>query len=232
LLIGVGSRSSQISLPNDFFHLIVSGDTGSGKTTTLRTLIRSITEKYTADEAQLVVIDSTMSLLGEANLLRNKEYLYPNGYLSVHDQESEIVTAIEKISQSRDPRKHQEITPKMLRERSWFDGPEIFVIVDDYHLHDLGAAVSNIASSLASGIENGVHLIVSVSAEYLNTKVDVDKLLVGLIPRRASVFLLSGSPKMVNKPYRFSVRNPGQGQLITPPSTVAMLQVFHTPPAE
>jgi S-DNA-T family DNA segregation ATPase FtsK/SpoIIIE len=172
-----------------------------------------------------------MSLLGEANLLRGKGYLYPNGYLSVHDQESEVVTAIEAISRSRDPRKHQEITPKMLRERSWFDSPEIFVIVDDYHLHDLGAAVSNLASSLASGIDNGVHLIVSGSAEYLNTRADVDKLLVGLIFRRASVFLLSGSPKM-GKPYRFSVRNPGQGQLVTPPSAVAMVKVYHTPPAE
>ncbi|MFD2414721.1 type VII secretion protein EccCa [Amycolatopsis pigmentata] len=107
-------------------HFFALADTESGKTSFLRVLARRICETYTPDQAKIVLIDHRRSLLGEVP----GEYLIGAGGNDAHSIElmNEVVTAISQRLPGPD------VTPDQLRARSWWQGPEIFVLVDDYDM--------------------------------------------------------------------------------------------------
>ncbi|SLH88737.1 cell division protein FtsK [Mycobacteroides abscessus subsp. abscessus] len=55
------------------------------------------------------------------------------------------------------------MTPQQLRERSWWSGPELYVIVDDYDLvaTSMGNPVSALLEHLPHARDLGFHLIVA-----------------------------------------------------------------------
>ncbi|MFF5715016.1 type VII secretion protein EccCb [Streptomyces sp. NPDC012756] len=107
-------------------YLVVFGESESGKTSLLRLLVQKISERYTPQEAQLVVVDYRRSLLGDLPADYVTEYI-PNGLeLPSH------VTALTDLADKRMPPPH--VTPEELRNRSWYTTPDIFLLVDDYDL--------------------------------------------------------------------------------------------------
>ncbi len=59
-----------------------------------------------------------------------------------------------------------EVTPEQLRERSWWSGPELFVVIDDYDLLSSGGGspLSPLMEMLPHGADIGFHLILARSA--------------------------------------------------------------------
>ncbi|MEU0836613.1 type VII secretion protein EccCb [Streptomyces sp. NPDC005969] len=107
-------------------YLVVLGESESGKTSLLRLLAQRISERYTPQEAQLVVVDYRRSLLDELPSEYVAEYV-PNGLeLPSH------VEALTDLAARRMPPPN--ITPEELRNRSWYTTPDIFLLVDDYDL--------------------------------------------------------------------------------------------------
>jgi S-DNA-T family DNA segregation ATPase FtsK/SpoIIIE len=52
------------------------------------------------------------------------------------------------------------LTPQMLRDRSWWDGPEVMVVVDDLdHSADLAAVVDRLVPLLPHAADIGLHLV-------------------------------------------------------------------------
>jgi S-DNA-T family DNA segregation ATPase FtsK/SpoIIIE len=105
---------------------IVLGDTASGKSGFLRTLGRRIQEAYTPDQARILVIDHRRSLLGGFE----GEHLV--GYGSNHHATETLVEQVCAVLTQRMP--GPDVTAEQLRDRSWWQGPDLYVLVDDYDL--------------------------------------------------------------------------------------------------
>ena len=136
-------------------HLLVYGDAECGKSSLLRSLAESITRRFTPEEARIVLIDYRRSLLGAITT----EHLI--GYGTAADNAAALVGSVASYMDKRQP--GPDITPEQLRTRSWWDGPECFVLVDDYDLVATGGSnpITPLLDHLAQARDVGLHLVVT-----------------------------------------------------------------------
>ncbi|MFJ9111416.1 AAA family ATPase [Streptomyces sp. NPDC102283] len=107
-------------------HLVVIGESGSGKTSLLRLLTRRVSERYTPTEARLIIVDYRRPLLGSVGRDYLAEYL-PSG-AKLPTQMNALAEALARRLPGPD------VTSEQLRSRSWYTGFDIFLVVDDYEL--------------------------------------------------------------------------------------------------
>ncbi|GAB3463622.1 type VII secretion protein EccC [Streptomonospora sediminis] len=153
LVLGMGERdlAPAVYLPGDDPHLVVYGDPQTGKSTLLRALLRQITRRP-ASEVGIVLVDYRRAHLG----LVGDDYLL--AYSTGPDHTKAVAT--ELAASVRDRLPGPDVTPRQLRERNWWSGLELFVVVDDL---DLVAGRSNplapLAEFLTQGADLGLHLV-------------------------------------------------------------------------
>lgn len=135
-------------------HLLVYGDNQTGKSTLLRTLVQGLVAGRSADEVGIVFIDHRRSLMGSIP----DEYQVAYGMSS--DQSSSIATTIAQSLRDRLP--GPDVTPEQLRNRSWWSGLELFVVVDDYDLVSTssGNPLQPFIDLVAQASDLGFHLII------------------------------------------------------------------------
>ncbi|MFF5721909.1 type VII secretion protein EccCa [Streptomyces buecherae] len=114
-----------VDFETDPFFLVF-GESESGKTALLRLMAKQLTERYGADEAKIVVGDYRRSLLETIPPEHLLEYAPVASALQTH------MDAINTVMERRAPR--SDVTPQQLRDRSWWSGPQLFVLIDDYEL--------------------------------------------------------------------------------------------------
>ncbi|BBY28362.1 type VII secretion protein EccCa [Mycolicibacterium sediminis] len=103
-------------------HLLILGDNGCGKTSVLRTVCRSVTE---AGPAHLVIVDPRRTLLAAVP----DEHVT---YAATADAARARLTDLAAVLRDRLP--GPDVTQRQLRERSWWTGPQAWLVVDDYDL--------------------------------------------------------------------------------------------------
>jgi S-DNA-T family DNA segregation ATPase FtsK/SpoIIIE len=136
-------------------HLLLFGDSESGKTNLLRVLTRRITTSYRPDEARIILVDHRRALFGDVT----GDHLI--GYGTDRSSTSLYMREAARSMQERMP--PADITPEQLRRRSWWTGPELFVLIDDY---DMVVNISDnpflpLLDYLQHGRDIGLHVIVS-----------------------------------------------------------------------
>ncbi len=136
-------------------HFLVFGDAECGKSTVLRSLAHRIVERHSPDEARLIVVDYRRSLLGEITT----DHLI--GYGSTADRTTEIAKEVAAVMQSRLP--GPDVTPEQLRLRTWWQGPELYFLIDDY---DMVASrnpnpIAPLLDFLPQGRDVGLHLVLA-----------------------------------------------------------------------
>lgn len=137
-------------------HLVLFGDVECGKSSFLRALAQSIITRYGPQEAQLALIDFRRSMLG----LVPEDYLI--GYATTSSAVQEMVQLTVDAMSKRLP--SDTITPDQLRKRSWWTGPELFVLIDDYDLvapnsHD--NVLAPLLEFLTQARDIGLHMVVT-----------------------------------------------------------------------
>ncbi|MBV6702888.1 type VII secretion protein EccCa [Kitasatospora aureofaciens] len=137
---------------------IVFGDTQSGKSALLRMLVKQITERYTPDQAGIVVGDYRRALLDTV------PSGYLAGYAATQNALSPIVDMLRGACSRRLP--GPDVTAEQLRNRSWYSGKDMFVIVDDYELVATGSGnpLAPLAEFLPFARDIGLRVIVARSA--------------------------------------------------------------------
>ncbi|EST23101.1 hypothetical protein N566_26145 [Streptomycetaceae bacterium MP113-05] len=145
-----------VDFETDPFFLVF-GDSESGKTNLVRLLAKQITERYSPQEARIVVADYRRGLLGDV----------PDSHLIVYAAMSHAMDthmeALGGLMQQRRP--PEDVTPQQLRDRSWWDGPKMFIVVDDYELvsTSTGNPLAALAEHLPFAREIGVCFIITRS---------------------------------------------------------------------
>ncbi|MGW6724430.1 type VII secretion protein EccCa [Nocardia sp. NPDC055029] len=135
-------------------HFMAFADVECGKTTLLRNIVMGITENSTADEAKIILIDYRRTMLGVV------EGPQLAGYSTSSQTCGGMIKEVAGFLAKRIP--GSDITPQQLRDRSWWSGPEIYVVVDDY---DMVASTANpllpLVEFLPQARDIGMHLIVT-----------------------------------------------------------------------
>ncbi|GEL16250.1 type VII secretion protein EccC [Pseudonocardia asaccharolytica] len=139
-------------------HLFCFADAESGKTNLLRLLARGITDRFTPEQARVVLVDYRRGLFGA---------VAPSHLIGHASTAEAAATALREVAESLRRRlPGPDVTARQLRERSWWSGPEVFVLVDDYDLvAPIGATVANpllpLVEFLPQAKDVGLHLVVT-----------------------------------------------------------------------
>ncbi|MFC5286102.1 type VII secretion protein EccCa [Actinokineospora guangxiensis] len=107
-------------------HFMAFADGESGKTNLLRVIVRGIMDRYTPKEAVIILVDYRRTMLG----FINTDHLL--SYAVSSNQLGDVVKDVRGSMLKRLP--GPDVTQEQLKNRSWWKGPELFVIVDDYDL--------------------------------------------------------------------------------------------------
>ena len=125
----------------EFPHLVVIGQAGAGATSALRTVAASINQ-LPEGRAEVLATDTRRGLLGSP------------GYLGAEQFRQRLAEWIE-VLQSRVPK---DVSVEQLRDRSWWSGPELFVIVDD---SDNDPGLDALVPLLPYAADIGLHLVLA-----------------------------------------------------------------------
>ncbi|PFG46517.1 S-DNA-T family DNA segregation ATPase FtsK/SpoIIIE [Amycolatopsis sulphurea] len=136
-------------------HFLAFGDVESGKSALLRALVTGLCAKYSPAEALILVGDYRRGLLGvvdEPHLL---------GYAGAENTLTDLVGQCATAMRNRLP--GPEVTPEQLRTRSWWRGPELYVVIDDYELVATTGRnpLSPLMEFLPQARDIGLHLILA-----------------------------------------------------------------------
>jgi DNA segregation ATPase FtsK/SpoIIIE, S-DNA-T family len=208
-------------------HLLVFGDTECGKTAALRTICRELLRTTTTDQAQLFVVDFRRSLLGVVE--PESEHL--GGYFVSADAVNALLPRLVDLLRGR--ALPVTATPMHLRTRSWWSGPEIYVVIDDYDLvaTDRSNPLLPLLEFLPQARDLGLHLVVSRRSGGA-ARALFEPMLAGLRDAGCMTLLMSGSPEagLSIGSVRQSPMPPGRGTLITRQGNAQLVQVSWSPP--
>ncbi len=134
-------------------HLQVYGESQSGKSAFLRTLLRQLTRHRSPAELGIVLVDyrrAHLDLVAPEHLLG-----YCTGAAGTRQAVAEVCRGLARRMPG------PEVTNEQLRARTWWSGREIVVVVDDYDL--VAAAAGNplapLTEYLAQGRDVGLHVV-------------------------------------------------------------------------
>lgn len=155
--IGIG-ESEMRPVAVDFAehpHLIVVGDSGCGKTAALRTLCTQLIRTCSPERVQIHLVDLRRTLLAVVDTEHLGGYLMSTAMVAAH-----LTDVIEQL-RARLP--GATVTQRQLRDRSWWSGPEIYLVVDDYELVTGAGAdpLTPLLEFLPHARDIGLHLVIA-----------------------------------------------------------------------
>jgi DNA segregation ATPase FtsK/SpoIIIE, S-DNA-T family len=205
------------------FYALMDGE--SGKTNLLRTIVQGITDRFTKAEALILLIDYRRTMLG---FVKSDQLL---GYAVSNQQLTGMIKEISGSMRKRLP--GPDVTQEQLRDRSWWKGPELFIICDDYDLVCPQGTnpLQPLAEFIAQAKDVGMHLIV-VRRTGGASRAMYDPVL-GKLKEIASPALQGSGSRdegaLIGN-IRPSPMPPGRGMLVTRKLGVQRMQVAWIPP--
>ncbi len=206
-------------------HFVVYGDAECGKSSFLRALATSIVTRFTPEQARVILVDYRRSLLGAV------ETPHLIGYGTAAAHTADLVESAAGYMQGRIP--GPEVTPAQLRDRSWWSGPELFVLVDDYDLVASGPSnpLRALEEHLPQARDVGLHLVL-VRRSGGAARAQYEPVVQRLRELSTSGLVMSGSAEegALVGPVRPGPLPPGRGRLFTRREGVRLVQLAHLPP--
>lgn len=227
ILLGLGEREVQ-PIAIDFereSHLLVLGDNECGKTATLRALCREIIRTTTPAQARLSIVDFRRALLGVVE----SEHL--GGYAMSPAALAVLLPGLLEALRARMP--PSDASQAQLRSGSWWSGPDLYVVVDDYDLvaGPAGNVLSSIVEFLPYAADLGLHLVIARRSGGLERAM-FEPLLASLRDLGCASLMMNGCPaEAASFGSAASLRlPPGRGILTTRTGDDELVQVAWSPP--
>ena len=211
--------------PNASPHMYVFGDSQKGKTGVLRTVAQEVMRLHRPPQAQFFLVDFRRSMLQEI------PDVYLAGYYTNHQVTTAAMAEIAGLLKQRLPGK--DVTPQQLRDRSWWQGPEFYIMVDDLDLVNTsqGNPLMPIVELLPQARDVGLHLFVTRRSGGA-ARALFDPSIRALIDLGAQGMLLPGSPEegpIIGK-VKFAPGPAGRAQLIDRQHGRRLIQVAYAEP--
>jgi S-DNA-T family DNA segregation ATPase FtsK/SpoIIIE len=206
-------------------HFLLFGDAECGKSSFLRALATSVTRRFSPEQARIILVDYRRSLMD----LPESEHRI--GYGIQAPKTLELMQSVAGYMERRLP--GPDVTAQQLRERSWWTGPELFVLVDDYDLVVAGPAnpLTPLLEYLAQARDVGLHLILTRRAGGASRAL-YEPVIQRLRELSAPGMVMSGPSDegpLVGA-VRPTLMPPGRGRLITRREGIRLVQLAHLPP--
>ncbi|MBB5912838.1 S-DNA-T family DNA segregation ATPase FtsK/SpoIIIE [Nocardia transvalensis] len=207
-------------------HFMAFFDVECGKTTLLRNIAMGVCEQSTPEQARIILVDYRRTMLGVVD----DDHLA--GYSTSSQTCGPMVAEIASYLSRRIP--GSDITPQQLRERSWWTGPEIYILVDDYDMVVAAGGGINpltpLVEYLPQARDIGMHLVVTRRTGGVSRAL-FDPILGGM--KNLSVDTLIGSGPRDEGRLIGDVRPtklpPGRGILVSRTRGQEMVQIAHLP---
>ncbi len=207
-------------------HMLVFGDAECGKSSFLRALANTITRRFTPDGGRIVVMDYRRSLLGAVA----DQHLI--GYCASATAAADLIEDVAQALERRLP--PPDVTMQQLRDRSWWTGPELFLLVDDYDLVAGGTtnALLPILEYLPHSRDIGLHLVIARKSVGAG-RARYDPVISRLSEMTAPSLVMSGNREegALAGNVRPGPLPPGRGWLVTRRDGARLVQLGHLPPA-
>lgn len=191
-------------------HFLLFGDSGSGKSQFLRTWMAGLAARRWEVELRFVVVDYRRSLLG----------VVPQDYLGAYvgDANAARVYVEQLASKLAERLPPADVTMEQLRQRSWWTGPELYLVVDDYDLVSNGrqSPLAPLIDYLPQAREIGFHVVAARRVAGLMRSQVGEPILNRLRELGADGLVLSGDHRegAVLGNERAALRPPGRGVLV------------------
>ncbi|MEV6316518.1 type VII secretion protein EccCb [Streptomyces sp. NPDC051776] len=136
-------------------HFVVLGDSECGKSNLLRLIAEGLVTSLPPERARLMVVDYRRSLLDTA--VTEHRILYIASSSALGRDINDVVQALQQRLPGTD------MTPEQLRSRSWWTGPDLYLLVDDFDLVTTasGDPLQPLADLLPMARDIGFHLILA-----------------------------------------------------------------------
>jgi S-DNA-T family DNA segregation ATPase FtsK/SpoIIIE len=201
-------------------HFLVLGDSGSGKSAFLRTWMNGLVRSRSAWEARIILVDYRRSLLG----------VVPKEHLGAYAGDAATAGAIaklfaEKLAERLPP---PDVTAEQLRDRSWWTGPEFYVVVDDYDLvAGRQSPLTPLVQFAPQARELGLHFVFARRVAGLARWIVSEPLFSQVRDLGSDGVILSGDPRegVVLGDQRAAQLPPGRGILVRRRHPASLIQV-------
>ncbi|WP_025272719.1 type VII secretion protein EccC [Haloglycomyces albus] len=196
--------------PSQDPHLLIFGEAECGKTNLLRHIGRYIQDNYDPKKAKILNIDLRRDMIEQITKPTLLDYVMST------DKMKKAVEGIAPLIESRLP--GDDVTPQQLRDKSWWKGPELFVIVDDYETTGSGRTnpLAKFSDFIGQGTDIGFHFIIARRMAGA-ARSGSDPVLGKIKDAECPVYVMSGRKEegnIVNK-LRPKPQPPGRGTLVT-----------------
>lgn len=201
--------------PQDLNHMICVGSKGSGRSTWLGTMMAGISQ-VGRENARIVLIDPRRSHLG--NTPEDMMASYAATTTAISDAIRDTATTL----RTRLP--HADVTPAELKARSWWSGPEIYLLIDDADVLPDGTLLP-LVELLPHATDIGLHVFIARKSGGIG-RAFFHAFYSGLRDQQAALLLLDcdkeEGPIMGLRP---SPQPPGRGQLYVDGTAMGLCQI-------
>ncbi|MBX7449069.1 type VII secretion protein EccCb [Mycolicibacterium sp. 3033] len=233
--VPVGVRESDLTVAHNHMHntphQLIFGAPKSGKTTIATAIAQAICARNSPQQVRFMIADFRSALLEAVP----ESHLLPAGGINRnHDSLVESVKALAANLTKRLP--PADVTPAQLRQRSWWTGPDVVLLVDDWHMivaaGGMMSPMAPLAPLLPAAADIGLHIVVTCQMSQAH-RATMDKFVGTAYGAGTPTMFLSGEKQdFPSREIVVKKRPPGQAFFVTPDAKEVIQAAYVDPPAE
>lgn len=233
--VPIGVSESDLSVAYDHMHttphLLIFGAPKSGKTTIAASVARAICSRNSPQQVRFMLADFRSGLLEAVP----QSHLLDAGAINrnISSLEQSIKALAANLQKRLPP---ADLTAAQLRARSWWTGPDVVLLVDDWHMimaaSGLTPPMAPLGPLLPAAADIGLHIVVTCQMSQAQ-RATMDKFVGTAYGAGTPTMFLSGE-KMDFPTSEFKLRRrpPGQALLVSPDGKEVIQAPYVDPPAE
>ena len=233
--IPIGVRESDLSVAHSPMytspHLIVFGAPKSGKTTIAHAVASAICARNSPQQVRFMLADYRSGLLDAVP----QSHLLAAGAVNRNTTSlEESIKALAANLQKRLP--PADLTTTQLRTRSWWSGPDVVLLVDDWHMivaaGGLTPPMTPLGPLLPAAADIGLHIVVTCQMSQAH-RATMDRFVGAAFGAGSPTLFLSGEKmEFPTSEFKLKRRPPGQALLVSPDGKEVIQAAYVDPPEE
>ncbi|KWX23454.1 MULTISPECIES: type VII secretion protein EccCb [Mycolicibacterium] len=233
--VPMGVRESDLTVAYNQMHmtphLLIFGAPKSGKTRIAHAIAQAICKRNSPQQVRFMLADYRSGLLDAVP----QSHLLDAGAINRNSATlEEAIKALAVNLKKRLP--PPDLTTAQLRARSWWSGPDVVLLVDDWHMivaaSGMMSPMAPLAPLLPAAADIGLHLVVTCQMSQAH-RATMDKFVGAAYGAGSPTLFLSGEKNdFPSREITVKKRPPGQAFLVAPDGKEVIQAAYVDPPEE